>query len=354
MISLLLSMQVAWPCAALITTDQGAIASSDAQEVILEPTALGSRSSFRVSYDGDADRFGWLIVVHGAVGEGDVAAAEADVFEALRAQTQPRVAMASWGGGEASGGCGCGAQALDAGKAGGFGADTGMANGVEITAEGFAGPYAYQVIAPEDGAALTTWLDERGFDLGGTASTLDLYIAEGGYSFVAVTLTPDEAATPSEGRTLPPLSIDTDSDRLTYPARMALTGMAEELRTTIYVLGEHTADAVAGWEAWDQQELWAATADAEAAYDEVLRTYATAETPAYLSVWSGAHEGQWLTRFDTLAPRSVHTVDPDFGFMDAEYSYGTKIIVPAEDTGAVAWFLLPLLGIGWARRRLSP
>jgi hypothetical protein len=353
MITLLLSLGAAWPCAALITRDQGALASSDAQEVILERTETGSRTSYRVSYDGDAESFGWLIVAHGAVGEGDVSVADGEIFDGLGELTQPRIATASLGGaGGASGGCGCSGDTALSGKGGDFAADTAGANGIDITAEGFAGPYAYQVLDPDDGESLTAWLDDRGFDLAGTATTLDMYIEEGGHSFVVVTLTPDEANTPAEGRTLPPLTIETDSDRLTFPARMALTGMAEELRTTIYVLGEDTAEAVEGWQSWDQQEYWANSTDAEAAYDELLRTMASEAPPAYLSVWSGAHEGQWLTRFDTLALRGVHTVDPIFDFMGSQYSYETQIIVEPEDTGSVAWLLLPLLGMGWARRRI--
>ena len=72
MLSLLLLTGTAFPCAALLTNDEGAIASSDAQEVVLQSTDTGSRTHYRVSYEGDAESFGWLIVVPGVVGEGDV------------------------------------------------------------------------------------------------------------------------------------------------------------------------------------------------------------------------------------------------------------------------------------------
>ena len=57
MIGLLLSVSTAWPCAALLTrvTDEGALASSDAQEVIIEQNAAGTLTRYRVSYDGDAE-----------------------------------------------------------------------------------------------------------------------------------------------------------------------------------------------------------------------------------------------------------------------------------------------------------
>ncbi len=37
--------------------------------------------------------------------------------------------------------------------------------------------------------------------------------------------------------------------------------------------------------------------------------------------------------------------------MDSTYDIQTEIVIEAEDTGSVAWLFLPLLGLGWARRR---
>ena len=92
--------------------------------------------------------------------------------------------------------------------------------------------------------------------------------------------------------------------------------------------------------------------DAEGAYDAVLREAAARETPTYRIPFSGEHEGQWITRFDTLAPREVHTVDPVFSLRDEAYSWQLEIEVPESDEearvsqSAAAWLLLPLLGLG--------
>ena len=99
MLSLLLLTGTAFPCAALLTNDEGAIASSDAQEVVLEDTEAGVRTHYRVRYEGDAEAFGWLIVVSGAVGEGDVGESSEDLFDGLREATQPRKISYSLGGG---------------------------------------------------------------------------------------------------------------------------------------------------------------------------------------------------------------------------------------------------------------
>lgn len=352
MLFLFLSLQAAWPCAALVTTSSDAIATSDAQEVILERTETGTRTRYRVSYDGDAEHFGWLIVVHGVVGEGDVTEADATAFDDLREATQPRTETRGWGSGDESSGCGGCSDSLGAkgGDMAGndFLADTGSA--INVVAEGYAGPFHYQVLDAEEPEALTAWLDDNDFELGGTATTLEEYVVEGGFSFVAVTLTPDDAETPSEGRTLPALAIESDSDTLHYPARMALTGMAEEVRTTVWLIGDTEAHAVDGWDSDPVAEIWI-DGTVQDTYDSLLRAMAAMDTPTYAQVYSQSFEGDWVTRLDTLAHRSVHTVDPQFDFMVDSAENQTVIIDLGVSSEAAAWLILPLLGMGWARRR---
>jgi MYXO-CTERM domain-containing protein len=356
MLSLLLLTSTAFPCAALLTNDEGAIASSDAQEVILETTETGVRTSYRVRYDGDAESFGWLIVVHGGVGEGDVQETDEDVFDTLRDLTQPRQVTLSFTSGGGGVSCGCTGDMAVRGTDNFAGGDTAGAWGVDVVAEGFAGPYAYQVLAPEDGDGLSGWLEEEGFSLGETVSTIDEYIEEGGYSFVAISLAPTLGQTPDEGRTLPALAIDSDSDQLHFPARMAQTGMAEEIRTTIWVIGDASTEITSGWDSQDSHRLGnGEDEDSEGVYDAALQDAAVYETPTYLSPFSGEYGEQWVTRFDTLAPREVHTADPIFESMGEAYSWQLEIIVPSDEdedeARSAAWLLLPLLGLGWTRRR---
>ena len=84
-------MSQAFPCAYLLTTDQGALAVSDAQEVILEANDAGVKTSYRIQYEGDAESFGWLVVVRGTVGEGDVTDTDESIFDTLRDKSQPRL-----------------------------------------------------------------------------------------------------------------------------------------------------------------------------------------------------------------------------------------------------------------------
>ncbi len=372
MIGLLLSIGAAWPCAALLTRDAGSLATSDAQEVILERNETGVLTRYRVSYDGDAESFGWLIVTRGAVGEGDINEASEGLFDVLRETTQPNIMVYeidaggsgdSWDGDvdAQQSGCGSGCRSESGSKSSGasndamlggggeFGlSDTG--NAVEVTAEGFAGPFAYTALSATDTDGLVDWLDEHDLALGGTETTLEHYIDDGNYTFIAVTLTPETANTPSGGRTLPALAIQSDATQMEFPARMSLTGMAEELRTTVWVLGEETAEVVDGWSSTVTTEMDAGS-DPAADYDEVLRNYANMEEKYYCSPFSGMIDGQWVTRFDTLAHRSLHTDDPVFDYTGEQDEWHLVIIASEDYEGAAIWFWLPLFGVGIARRR---
>ena len=363
-IGLFFFVGTAWPCAALLTRDGGALATSDAQEVILQRNDAGLLTQYRVSYDGDAEDFGWLIVVEGAVTDGDVTEVEEAIFDDLREATQPTIVIqeADFGGGASGSGGGCGRgrnQAKSSGSvddpdAGGVFGDEALDqdNGIDITAEGFAGPFAYQALAATDADALVAWLDENDFALGGTAPTLEHYIEDGNYTFVAVSLSPDMAETPENGRTLPALAIQSDADRMAFPARMSLTGMAEELRTTVWVVGDETAEIVDGWSSARTPELYAATDPLED-YDELLRQYADLDEKSYAAVFSGRVNGRWVTRFDTLAHRSVHTTDPAFEYTGDADSWRLEIIVEEGYNHAVVWFCLSMCGLGIARRRTN-
>jgi hypothetical protein len=340
--TLLLQSLPAFPCAAL-TVRQGEFASSDAQEVILRRTEDGSEVSYRVTYDGDASEFGWVIVVPGTVSE--VAEGNEADFELLREATDPVVTV--YGSPDIDGGGGCGCEPTM--KGGGDGLERNFADtgGVDILSEGFSGPYEYTVLAAEDDSELIDWLESHDFELGGSQTTLAEYVAEGGYSFVAVTLSPDEALTAEAGTTLPPLDIQTDSTELRFPARMALTGAPEWVRTTVWVVGASTASIVDGWTS--KNLTWLNSDDQEPSeyYAEHLQGLASAD-PVYARIFTGKVDGSWVTRFDTYAARAVHTADPIFEYETDQTTHRLEII--SEDTGA-AWLLLPFLGLGWGLRR---
>jgi hypothetical protein len=340
--------RLAFPCAAL-TTSPGEFAMSDAQEAILSQTDEGSEVSYRVSYSGDATHFGWLIVVPGVVTE--VREDDPARFDNLRALTDPEIELWSATGTDDGSGCGCGGASKggESDETADFagGADSLERNEVEIAAEGFTGPYEYTVLRADETGALVDWLDDNGFELGGTETTLGLYVDEGDYSFVAVSLSPSISDTPEGGRVLPPLTVATDSSELRFPARMALTGEPEWVRTVVWVEGTSRATITGAWTEQIADALNADDQDPSVYYSEYLQSLAGA-APVYLQVFSDELDGVWVTRFDTFAAREVHTADPVFELTGDEDQNG--LVISGEDTGG-AWLFLPLLGLGWGLRR---
>ena len=362
MLLFLASLQTAHPCAAMITKNDGSIAMSDAQEVILERTETGVRTRYRVTYDGDAEDFGWFIVVDGDVAEDGITEADESVFDDYRALTTPLTAIRSSSSGSSGcGGIGCsGDKSIGAGEEMEFDGEADL--GVDVVAEGFAGPFSYQVLDASNPDDLSTWLDDNDFDLGDSADTIGAYVDDGAYSFVVVTLSPDAAETPEEGRTLPALSIETNSDRMHFPARMAQTGMADFVRTRVWVLGSQVATVTDGWASQEVNQLFQeGDQSAEETYDAHLTKLASRDTPTYAmtatvlleSADSSGGENWVLTAFETLAPRASHTVDPVFDYTDYDYFYdwNTTIVRSESTSESIVWFALPLIGLAWMRRR---
>ena len=233
MLSILLLTGTAFPCAALLTNDEGAIATSDAQEVILEDREEGVRTHYRVRYDGDADSLAgssWFTVRSGKAMWASRTKTSLTNCVIGPSRERPAIpleeAMApfyrcKW------------LQLL-----GGFRQGQWFWRRVFSWRYRFVGwsrghrrrvCWAIRLpsLDPSDGEALTDWLSTEGFVLGETAGTVAEYVMEGGYSFVAVTLTPDEGKPRArDGRCHRSISIRT---RTPFSfQRMSLTGMAEE------------------------------------------------------------------------------------------------------------------------------
>jgi hypothetical protein len=344
-------------CAALVHTP-GEFAESPAQEAILWRDTAQSQTvtELRVQWEGDAGAFGWVITLPA----GFVSAEDGDParFDALREATDPEVfhvGVGISGGGDP----GCGRCAGD-GKAGSLSArnalDTG---GVDVVAEAFTGTYALEVIAADDGAALTAWLEAEGWAVGGTQASLEAYADEGGYEFVLVKILP--RSSPDGVGELPPLVLRTTDPRLFFPSRMAAGAGPTELHTRIWVAGPGAA-TVSGWTSEALTHLWL---DGEQPLDE-LWTRALFEiggdAPTFAEVYQGdapaleGMSGMTLTRFEAVALAAAHTVDATFTTDGAPRPMRTTIELDgdrASPAGALPVALLgPLLGLGaWGLRR---
>ena len=329
-------------------------AESDVQEAIFRPADGAVTVSYLVHYDGDASDFGWVVPVPGAFQS--LTEGSEDDFLRLTELTQPNVVEHYDEDG--GGGCGCTDMALKGGDNSlGDTADT--AGGITVVAEGFAGPYEYTAIDADSTDALLAWLSDNGWSVGPSEPSLDAYVADGSWQFVAIKLTPDTAETPPEGRNLPPVDISYSGDKIVFPSRMARYSEPTEIRTIIWVEAEGRYQLTDGWTENEMENLTGAIGDDSLTiYQEELRAL-SGDTAAYAQIWSGdtyddAGNVSWVTRFDTLAKPSVHNADAVFGPADDDiYNSVTISLYETPPSSSAAWLLLPLLGLGWGLRRKS-
>jgi hypothetical protein len=345
---LLAAAPAALPCAALVH-DVDVLAESDAQEVILWQDGAEAVTEYRVSYGGDADDFGWIIVV--PAGFVSLSDGDPERFDALRDETQPAVYAYSVGG-EDDAGCGCGGAAKGDALGASNAADTG--GGFDVIAEGFTGTYSYTAFSAEDAQGLADALNTLGWPAEGAQASLEAYAAGGGVEYVLVEVRPDVAETDG-ARTLPPVVLRSTSERLFFPSRMARGASVDEMRTVVWVLGEQRA-RVSGWAMADLEWVEATGEQtAEQAWESALQALSTDE-----ATWARVHAGPWeggvVTRFETRAAPAQHVLDSDFHADDGDESQRATVEVwaSAADTGASVLLLLgPLLGVGVVARRRS-
>jgi len=355
--AMLLGVLPAEACVALVTREGGAVATSEAQQVILEPTATGSAVEYANEYSGSAEDFGWIIVVPApfeSLTDGDLSR-----FDALAAWSQPQVEWVSMHAPEDEGGCGCGGtKASDGAVAGSFrGGDSG-ANAVEVVAEGFTGTYGYTVVEADDADGLTDWLVAHDWVLGANEAALSEYVDEGGFVFVLVELAPDEPLASGASRQLPPVRVESGSSELMFPARMARDAAPEFQSTRVFVLGDQAATIEGDWSSVELGVLeTTVSVPAEDALESAIWD-ATSDSATYVRVFSGSTEAGWLTRFETRADRDVHTGDVYFVLNGGAAAVTTVVQTwqrsrPSASSmmGLGLLGLAPLFAVGHARRR---
>ena len=293
--------------------EPGVLAESQSFEAIFEAGDGQVRADYRVLYQGDAADFGWVLPFPGAFVS--LADGSSTAFDALREGTAPDEDL------EAPREPACGNSKGLRNDAGGL-TDTG---GAEVVAEGFTGTYDYVVLEADSAQALVDWLEEHGWDLGGTTSAVDGYVADGVWRFLAIALGVTDGEEQTASRELPPISLVYEGDSLIYPARMARSGLTTATHTTLYVKGDQRARISAGWTESDVDLLWDDGED-----PDYLRYSAWPEALAELGgdgtfgvVYADEWEGGWVTRFETIA-------DPEFYESDVSFALDAGTDAPVH------------------------
>ncbi|HNC99630.1 MAG TPA: DUF2330 domain-containing protein, partial [Myxococcota bacterium] len=201
-----------------------------------------------------------------------------------------------------------------------------------------------------------TWLEEHGWYLGDTGASIGEYVSEGGYQFVAIALKMDVVEGTAVQAELPPVRLKYEGDKLIYPSRMGRYSPETELSTLIWVVGDQRASIQGGWDQVELPLVWEG-GETSGYLTEVAaaKIRDIGSEGGFALTWAGPYGSGWATRFETVAPTGIHTVDVEFavdGGTDAPLAFtisnqeGCK--APA---GAEALLLFPLVAL--LRRRKS-
>ncbi len=241
-LALLLPVNRAQACGGFFC-DSANIVNQDAERIVFAREADGSVTQIvEVLYEGDAEKFAWLLPVPGTPEPG---VSSVQALDALQRNTNPRYSLnfdfetcrnvqlgigasdeASADGGIAAGGAGGnrGVTVLDAGKVGAFDYATISVDDPENPAE-----------------AALTWLSENGYDVGTVGeSVLEPYLANG-LNLIAFKLEKGQstgAIQPISLRFVP----DGDAEaRMVIPIRPTAVAATENMPIMVWVLGEERA-----------------------------------------------------------------------------------------------------------------
>lgn len=325
-----------------LTCPEDAAVAADGAEVLYHVKSNGDvHATYAMSYTGDAEEFGWLIPVFGKVVS--IHDERLDALHTVREVTQPLVQR--FEPFEGTNACGCASKDLEPGT------DTGAPrslDGVQVVDSGFTGHYAYDIVTSNHATALTEWFEENGF-VGFAEEDVEHYLDLGAH-FLLLQVRPEVAATPEGGAALPPMRVVYQGD-IRYPARLARHAHVPELSTTLYVLAGGQAELEGDWTAAPVGTLRGRLDDDPQAMWLEARTLAGAGKSFVLTYGKG-YEGQYLTRFDTVAPVDVHDTDVVVKITSTPGIHETRIVLEEPASGkTAAILLLPLAGVALRRRR---
>ncbi len=315
--------------------EDGALAESSGQQAILTPGDGFVDITYRTGVQADVREFAWVLPAAGEVTE--VADGEVEDFDDLFYGTLPEEDFKSEGGG-----CFAGAAAKDGG-----------ANDLE-QGSGFTGTYDYTILDASDPAALLTWLDDHGFDVGDLDGVIEEYSLEEGYQFVAISL--NSGTDEDLYAELPPIRIRHSGDSVVYPARMAWHNNMQELSTRLYVVGDQRARISDGWSETELPLVWEAGESSDYVGGELLSSEISkiGEDGGFALMYSGEVSGSWVTRYETVAPASIYAEDVVFALDGGESEFRTLLSNQGGcNKPEQAWVLLLPLGL-LARRRKTP
>lgn len=204
-------------------------------------------SVVEILYEGEGDRFAWILPVPGRP---EVGVSSAIVFDRLQAGTTPTYTLTTTTEGDCSvpssgGGFGCSAEADASPMAFRDGGTISLGDAgtspVEVIDSGRVGPYDYVTISldpslPDAGMVATDWLETNGYNVTPLAGErLGPYLSAG-MNLIAFRLTKSTLA-----GSIRPIVLTYTGTRPMIPIRPTAMAAADDMGVMVWVLGPHRA-----------------------------------------------------------------------------------------------------------------
>lgn len=198
------------------------------ERMLLSVSPTQSTLYDQIRYQGNPEKFAWVLPIRGTVTVGLSADVVFDSMDALTATriTGPFVDCPSCGGGGV--GCGGSSSALSAAGTGGS-----YEPPVTVTKQENVGPYETVQLhaANGSGAALNQWLTDNGFAIpSDVQTTIDAYASDG-FDFLAMKLLPNQGV-----QAMRPVRVTSEGGGLSLPLRMAAVGTGPTVGITLWVV----------------------------------------------------------------------------------------------------------------------
>lgn len=227
----------AWACGGLVC-DFSVPVVQDGERIVfaIDDEAGFVEAHVQITYEGPAERFGWIVPV---AQEPDLFVSPQALFDILATNTAPRYSRIRVSEGTCHNGRSLfplfgGIPTFDQEPAAAAPLEPG--GGVVVTSQQRVGPYDTTVLQASSSEALRAFLDDNAYDIPSTLDpALAPYIADGAY-FVAVRLAKD-----TDAGDIAPLGMRYAGTEASIPIQLTAIAANDDMPLEVYVLGRHRA-----------------------------------------------------------------------------------------------------------------
>jgi len=187
--AMLLAPAVSFACGGFFCSLQQRV-DQTGEQILFSVNGTKISAHIQINYQGEAENFSWVLPMPSAP---EMSVGTDQLFSALRATTDPRFELKWMENPQCEFEIKCEDCWMEDGdfasaEGGEPAPNAGGGGGVEILDEGAVGPFDYQVVSSEDGAAMFTWLNENDYDQPVEAEELITHYVDQEFVFLALKL----------------------------------------------------------------------------------------------------------------------------------------------------------------------